>query len=192
MLKKKLLRKGTALLLAVVLAVSVCVNSALAAEAIVPDDTAPAYGGDIAPPGTDDALGKDEVKGSIYIPDGDVQPTTAGETPPAAGANSAQPNTAGTTEGEGQGVYKNVSFGEPEIILGAPEYTSSVELPRLDAPGTRTDTIPVTIVPTDSTTPLTPEKPKDNTSPDPETDIDENSPYSPKIKFGTGSGLFAR
>ena len=59
----------------------------------------------------------------------------------------------------------------------------------LDAPGTRDDTVTVT---GDSTTPLTPDKPKENTSTEPETDIDEDSPYAPQISFGTGNGFYAR
>ncbi len=188
MLKKKLLRKGTALLLSVVLTASVCVNTALAAETIVTNNAAPAYNGDVAPPNLDDILGKDGSGGTVLVPTGDVHSTTAGETGSAAGTDTAE----GTTEGNTQGVYENVFVGEPRIIVSEPEYTTSAQSPRLDAPGTRTDTIPVTIVPTDSDTPLTPDESKENTSPDPETDIDENSPYSPKIKFGTGSGLFAR
>lgn len=61
--------------------------------------------------------------------------------------------------------------------------------PSLDAPGTREDTVVIT---GDSTTPTTPDKPKDTVSSEPETDFDENFPYAPKISFGTGSGLYAR
>lgn len=61
--------------------------------------------------------------------------------------------------------------------------------PALDAPGTREDTVVIT---GDSTTPTTPDKPKDTVSSEPETDFDENFPYAPKISFGTGSGLYAR
>lgn len=59
----------------------------------------------------------------------------------------------------------------------------------LDLPGTRQDTVVIT---GDSTTPVTPDKPKDKVSTEPETDFDENFPYAPKITFGTGSGLYAR
>ena len=61
--------------------------------------------------------------------------------------------------------------------------------PTLDKPGTRDDTV---VVSGDSTTPLTPDAPKETVTADPETDIDEDSPYAPKIAFGTGSGLYAR
>lgn len=61
--------------------------------------------------------------------------------------------------------------------------------PALDAPGTREDAVVIT---EDSTTPTTPDKPKDTVSSEPETDFDENFPYAPKISFGTGSGLYAR
>ena len=154
MLKKKLLRKGTALLLSVVLTASVCVNTALAAETIVTNNAAPAYDGDVAPPNLDNILGKDGSGGTVLVPTGDVHSTTAGETGSAAGTDTAE----GTTEGNTQGVYENVFVGEPRIIVSEPEYTTSAQSPRLDAPGTRTDTIPVTIVPTDSDTPLTPDE----------------------------------
>ncbi|MDO4883256.1 MAG: hypothetical protein Q3975_07880, partial [Oscillospiraceae bacterium] len=193
MFKMKLLRKGTALLLSAALAAGICINTAFAAETIYTGNAAPSYSGDFVPPGIEDFLGKDGAGGGIVTPIDGVQPTAVSETQATAtDADTAQPYTVGTTEGDMQGVHENVFLGEPKIILSAPEYTTSAESPRLDAPGTRNDTIPVTIVPTDSTTPLTPENPKDNTSPDPETDVDENSPYAPKIKFGTGSGLYAR
>ncbi|MBO4734500.1 MAG: chitobiase/beta-hexosaminidase C-terminal domain-containing protein, partial [Clostridia bacterium] len=121
---------------------------------------------------------------AAYSPEQEVNSPAYGDNAAQPDAENATPNREDEASGEGEAV------SEPIITVTNPKYSTPQRAVSLDAPGTRDDTVQVT--PGDSTTPVTPVTPKEDVSGDPENDFDENSPYAPKITFGTGSGLFAR
>ncbi|MBR4910351.1 MAG: chitobiase/beta-hexosaminidase C-terminal domain-containing protein, partial [Clostridia bacterium] len=110
----------------------------------------------------------------------------------AKGEGAAEQDPLNITDNKegGETAANGDAAGDEPVSTVVPVRSSPVKSPGLDAPGTRDDTVVVT--PGDSTTPLNPTVPKEDTSEEPETDFDENSPYSPRIAFGTGSGLYAR
>ncbi|MBR4762267.1 MAG: chitobiase/beta-hexosaminidase C-terminal domain-containing protein, partial [Clostridia bacterium] len=116
---------------------------------------------------------------------GDAGSPSSGD---AAGVPDITDKESGSNTGEIAG--DSDAAVEPTVEVKAPLRSVPQRSASLDAPGTRNDTVVVT--PGDSTTPLNPTVPKEDTSEEPETDFDENSPYSPRIAFGTGSGLYAR
>lgn len=106
--------------------------------------------------------------------------------------NGASPYSENNSQTEEQEITVNNNESKPaEEDAGndGASLGSAAKAPTLDKPGTREDIVVIT---GDSTTPTTPDKPKDTVSSEPETDFDENFPYAPKISFGTGSGLYAR
>ena len=101
------------------------------------------------------------------------------------GASSYSDNNSQTEEQE---ITVNNNESKPveeDAGNGGASLGSAAKAPTLDKPGTRDDTVVIT---GDSTTPTTPDKPKDTVSSEPETDFAENFPYAPKISFGSGSG----
>ena len=101
--------------------------------------------------------------------------------------NDVEQNVFAPTEGTSESNNGDFSV----VITDISQQAVAGNSLRLDVPGTRTDTVPVT-KPGDGNTPLSPDNPKDNPSVTPETDADEALPFAPRITFGTASGLFAR
>ena len=182
---KRITGKGLALLLAIAMMAGVFFNTRFSAAFIEPE----LYEADAE--SVEEAAEDDggTVPVIMKLFDGSA-PQPAEETATENGV-SGQPaeNTVMTDGGDLESV---VTQSDPIIRIEMPDDLSVVNTVTLDTPGTRTDTVPATSETGDPETPLDPTDPRNAPSTPPETDIDENSPYAPKITFGTGSGLFAR
>ena len=197
MLKKKLLlRKGMALLLTTVLSAGACIHTPL-----VVDSAAVNADSSVAEAEPDlQTIGDIPAQDDNADDSGTVQPTGAEskEIPapsaaeiPAVTAPFAETVTPTVTENEtvGDVLWQDSGDDYSVVITDISQRSVGGGSPRLDAPGTRNDTVPVT-KPGDSNTPLSPDNGKENPVPAPQTD--ELTPYAPRITFGTGNGLYAR